>query len=109
MSYARELGYTIHQAVAGDAHKENEIRSALGLGEHEAQRLYSGRLFLTSSDIRKIASILNIPAMTLVNLDTSEYDKNVVHCMTPFKDRNNREMILNLINSYIDIKEALED
>lgn len=109
MSYARELGYTIHQAIAGDAHRENEIRSALGLSEHEAQRLYSGRLFLNSADIRKVAGILNIPAMDLVDLDTSEYDKNVVHCMTPFKDRNNREMILNLINSYIDIKEALDD
>ena len=109
MSYARELGYTIHQAIAGDAHRENEIRSALGLSEYEAQRLYSGRLFLNSADIRKVAGILNIPAMDLVNIDTSEYDKNVVHCMTPFKDRNNREMILNLINSYIDIKEALDD
>ena len=109
MSYARELGYTIHQAIAGDAHKENEIRSALGLSEHETQRLYSGRLFLNSADIRRVASILNIPVMNLVDLDTSEYDKNVVHCMTPFKDRNNREKILDLINAYIDIKEALND
>lgn len=109
MSYARELGYTIHQAVAGDFQKEHEIRSALNLSEFEAKRLYAGRLFLTSSDIKKVAGILNIPAKELVRIDTANYDKNVVHCMSDFNDRNNREKILDLINAYIDVREALAD
>lgn len=43
----------------------------------------------------------------LLKGDKEEYDLTVVHCMNDFKDSNQREKILNIIDGYIDIVDAL--
>lgn len=106
MSYAREIGFAIRQASKSEE-TQRKLREELGLTRQELAKLYAGRLFLTGPALSKAARICQVPADSLVNADVTAYDAKVVHCMSEFKDRENREMILDLIDAYIDAKEAL--
>lgn len=106
MSYAREMGFAVRQASESEETKR-KLREGLGFSQQQLEKLYKGRLFLTGPGLLKAAEICGVPAETLVNSDTAAYDAEVVHCMSEFKDRGNREMILDLIDAYIDAKEAL--
>ena len=57
MSHARELGFAIHERVAGSQEREQQVRETLHITPHELEKLYAGRLFLTGSDLRKVASV----------------------------------------------------
>ena len=75
----------------------------------ELQKLYEGRLFLTGTDLQKVSKVCDVELNTLLELDRVAYQEKVVHCMTAFQNSENREMVLNLIDAYIDAREALED
>lgn len=105
MSYAREIGFAVQQASKDH---ENEIISTLGITQHELKKLYKGRLLLTGADLKKIATVCNVALENLVNVDATQYDAQAVHCMSDFDNRENRETILDLIDAYIDAKEALD-
>lgn len=104
MSYAREIGFAIQQA--SKYHKE-ELCNTLGITPQELKKLYRGRLFLTGSELEKVAEVCGVSAESLVEAEPAQYDAQVVDCMSDFDDRENREMILDLIDAYIDAKEAL--
>lgn len=106
MSFARELGFAIQQA-SKNREAGQKICEQLGITEQELRKLYKGRLFLSSSDLGKVAELCEVPLEELINNDSSDYDMQVVHCMTEFKNSENREMILDLIDAYIDAKEGL--
>lgn len=107
MSYAREVGYVIRSEVASDPKRKSSLQEALGLSSFELDKLFAGRLSLTTSDLRVVASTLGVPLRALAMPDQNAYDKGAVHCMTEFSDRNNREKILDMIDAYIDIREAV--
>lgn len=106
MSYAREIGFAIKQA-SEDQETREKLCEGLGISKQELERLYAGRSFLTGVDLDMAAGICGIPAEVLVGAVPVGYDSRVVDCMTAFKNRENREEILDLIDTYIDAKEAL--
>lgn len=106
MSYAREIGFAIKQA-SEDQNTKQQLCDRLGISKQELEKLYVGRLFLTGSDLDTAAGVCGIPAEVLVGAVSPNYDARVVDCMTAFKNRENREEILDLIDAYIDAKEAL--
>ena len=108
MSFAREAGFAIRQYIENPDVK-NQICEKLGYTEHELDKLLSGRLFMTGSDLDVIADACGTTADEILSANIAEYDANVVHCMTDFTNRQNREMILDLIDTYIDMREALAD
>lgn len=107
MSHARELGFTIQQLASQDPSRDAELRNQLHLTELELKKLYAGRLLLTNADLNVVAQICGVKAQELMDADSTEYEKQVVHCMSEFQNRENREMILDLIDAYIDAREAL--
>lgn len=109
MSHTRELGFAIHERVAGSQEREQQVRETLHITPHELEKLYAGRLFLTGSDLRKVASVCGAEPRELTGASRERYDKNVVRYMTAFQKRENREKILDLIDAYIDAREALEE
>lgn len=109
MSHARELGFAIRQRVEGNREREQQIQETLHITPYELEKLYAGRLFLTGSDIRKAASVCGVEPRDLMEADREAYDRNVVRYMTAFQERENREKILDLIDAYIDAREALEE
>lgn len=109
MSHARELGFAIHELVQNNPEIERRLEKELDISSHELQKIYAGRLFLTGTDLQKIAGVCDTNLQALLAADRKVYDEKVVHYMTAFRNRENREKILDLIDAYIDVCEELED
>lgn len=109
MSHSRELGYAIQKRTAGNQGLEQRLLESLHITREELQRLYAGRLFLTGSQLRQAASVCGVEPHELTEACREDYDRNVVRYMTAFQNRENREKILDLIDAYIDAREALEE
>lgn len=104
---AREIGFSIRRLAEGNQETEQRLMDALGLTLFGLQKLYAGRVSLTEADLQKAADACGVELQGLSDVDREAYDKEVVHCMSPFQNRENREMILDLIFDYIDAREAL--
>ena len=109
MSHTRELGFSIHEQVANNREMEQQLQDHLCITHQELQKLYEGRLFLTGTDLQKISKVCGVELNTLLTPDRAAYNERVVHYMTAFQNSENREMVLDLIDAYIDAREALED
>lgn len=108
MSHAREMGFAIGSLASKNPGKEGELQQRLGITQHELQKLFAGRLFVNSADIATIADVYSVDPMEIVKPDITMYNKGIVHCMSEFSDQKNCEKILDLIDAYIDAKEALK-
>lgn len=102
MSYARELGFAIQQ-VSKQPETQQEICTALHISAHELGKLYAGRLFLTVSDLGKVADACSVSTDMQIKAIPNEYNAHI----GKFTDLKDREMILDLIDAYIDAKEIL--
>lgn len=109
MLQARMLGnYAQHLATINNI-SEDSICTVMDCTKFELYSFYKGRSFLTFEQITNLAELLETTVDDLLIGDEQQYNASVVQCMNPFKDTQNREMILDLIDNYLDIKEMLED
>ena len=106
MSYTRQVGYLVGQAIEQEPEKKQLLLSSLNMTLGELERLCVGRLFLSFEEEDRLAETLGITLPSQANYDTVAY-QSVVHCMTPFSDPHNLDTIMDFIDSYIDAEEAL--
>lgn len=106
MSYARELGFAIKELASENPSVMQSLQSELSISKKELEKVFSGRLYLNSSDLRKVSNVCQVTPKMLMNADKAAYNSRVVHCMSEFRNSENREMILDLIDAYIDAREA---
>ncbi len=106
MSYAREVGFAVKQ-LANTEEKKQQLREALGYSAQELEKLFAGRLYITGFDLDTISKVCGVSPESIVEPDPEAYHAGVVHCMTQFKNPENREKVLDLIDAYIDAQEAL--
>ena len=106
MSYTRQVGYLVSQAVEQDLEKKQQLLSALNMTPDELDKLCVGRLILSFEEEDQLAEILGIEIPNQLNYDANAY-QSVIHCMTAFSNPHNLDIIMDFIDSYIDAKEAL--
>ena len=94
VSYARAVGKVIEQVSVG---KETELQKVLSVTERELKKLYRGRLLLSSTDWVKVVEVCEL---------TPDGFVNAISCQCEVQDES-REFVLNLIDAYIDAREAL--
>ena len=63
--------------------------------------------YASFSQISALAKLLGAPVQDLLRGDAEQYNKTVVDCMNDFQDPANREKILDLIDDYIDVVDAV--
>jgi len=108
MSYTRNVGYLISGAVERQPEKKTQLLSALDLSSEEFDRLCAGRLVLTFEEQDKVSEILGLTPQELLNQSDSAAYQSVVHCMTPFSNPRNLDVVMDFIDAYIDAKEGLD-
>ena len=106
MSYTRQVGYLVSQAVEQDLEKKQQLLSALNMTPDDLDKLCVGRLILSFEEEDQLAEILGIEIPNQLNYDANAY-QSVIHCMTAFSNPHNLDIIMDFIDSYIDAKEAL--
>ncbi len=107
MMEARILGNYVQHLAEREGLSIHDLSELLGCSEHQVNCFFKGRAFLSYPQILSLAQTFNTTVDMLLKGDKEEYDLTVVHCMNDFKDSNQREKILNIIDGYIDIVDAL--
>lgn len=106
MATLRNLGYIISSRLAKNTAKEDELCEKLNFSSSDLMRLKCGRLSLTPAQITAVANTLSIKTADLVNYKNTDSYKGMVHCMSAFSSQEHCDEILDLIDTYIDLKEA---
>ena len=108
MQEARMLGNYIQHLAQEKDMSNSDLSRILGCTENRVYSFLKGRAFASFNQIQKLADALDISVDTLLTGDPKSYNASVVHCMNEFDDSSNREFILDLIDQYIDIYDAVQ-
>lgn len=104
-SNLRIIGYNI-KSKAEEANLEiTDIANICGLSLNDIQRVYEGRLLLTYEQLCAIADVLRCNTNQLLVKPNNfiSYGKTT----GSFKNPDNEDVILNILDDYIDLVEAL--
>ena len=108
MKQMRMLGNYVEHLAKRNNVTAIYLASVLNCSEIHIQRFFKGRAFLTFPQLGVIADMFNVPVSNLLEGDEESYKKNVVNCNQEFDNDDNREMILDIIDDYMDLYEAVE-
>lgn len=104
-SNLRIIGYNIKSKAEEANLGITEIANICGLSLNDIQRVYEGRLLLTYVQLCAIADALRCNTNQLLVKPNNfiSYGKSTGN----FKNSDNEDVILNIIDDYIDLVEAL--
>ena len=108
MQEARMLGNYVEHLAKAKGLSVSDLSQVLNCTENNVFAFLKGRAFASFSQLSNLADTLETTIENLLGGDISQYNDTVVHCMNGFKDIKNREEILDLIDNYIDICNAVD-
>ena len=100
----RRLGSNIEKASKKAFGHTEEFANAINMSLKDVHRLFEGRLILSPSQLKIISQKVDTPLKDLLDI-SGKY--TFVECMGNFKDQKNEDKILDLIDNYIDLIEAI--
>ena len=107
MKSARKIGNYAEKRFHELGLSVDEINRALDFSDRETYAFFKGRLMLTIDQLSKLADKLGTTVQAMIDGDEKEYSASVVHCMNDFDNEDNREVILDIIDDYMDIRDSL--
>lgn len=108
MQEARMLGNYVEHLANTKGLSISDLSKVLGCSEERTYSFIKGRAFASFSQISSLANALDVSIDKLLTGDVDRYNATVVHCMNDFHDVSKREDILDLIDNYIDIVDAVD-
>lgn len=108
MKDLRLLGSTIHKLSLDNGISKAKMQEVLGCSYDQVSAIYDGRVFPSFGDLCELASLFGVTVEEMLHGDENYYDANVVHCKGAFSDANNREEILDIIEDYLILLDAVE-
>ena len=106
MASLREFGYKVFTLINENPSKRAYLCKQLNFSENDLTKLTYGRLAVTPEQIRIIADIFSQTPESLFTYKNNDSYSSMVHSISPFSSQENCNEILDIIDSYIDIKEA---
>ena len=107
MQEARMLGNYVGQLAERKGLSISDLSRILDCTEHQVHSFIKGRAYASFAQISKLAMELETSIDELLSGDERTYNATVVHCMNEFQNNDNRETILDLIDDYVDIVDAV--
>lgn len=107
MQKARMLGNYLRQLAAEQGVTVAELGTLLGCSERQVNALFAGRGLPTFEQISALAGRFNVSVEKLLAGDIESYNRTIAHCMNQFQDVGKREEVLDIIDDYMDIVDAL--
>ena len=104
MKYCRSIGNNIYNIMEQKSISVETLSEETGFSENDIERIFNGRLILSYKDLEAICSVLDINIEDTLKVSD---ENSFVHCNGEFKDIENREKILDIIDSYIDVVEMV--
>lgn len=109
MQKARMLGNHLRQLADERGITATELGTLLGCSAQQMCALFAGRRFLTFDQLSALADRFRVSVEALLAGDPAHYNKTVTHNMNKFEDTGKREEILDIIDDYMDVFDALLD
>lgn len=109
MKQARMIGNTVRNKASNKGYTASELGASIDCSEDLIQLFFDGRALLSFDKLEQISNILDMPLEAIIEGNEDEYDMTIVHCMNQFSNSDNRELILDLIDGYLDVKESLSN
>lgn len=108
MQEARMLGNYVDHLAETKGLSISDLSNILGCTDDRTRSFIKGRAFASFSQMSDLANALDTTMDRLLSGDAVNYNATVVHCMNDFRDVSKREEILDLIDNYIDIVDAVD-
>ena len=107
MQSARMFGNYV-SFLADQKHiSHSDLGRTLGCTEHQVNLLLKGRAYASFDQISKLAALFQTTVENLLAGNLAHYNATVVHCMNDFQNPANREEILDYIDDYVDVVNAV--
>lgn len=106
MSTMRTIGYKVF-ILAKEKKAEENLMKKLNFSSNDLQKLYDGRLAFSDEELSVISEELDVPVEDILDYEETEAYPEMVHCMSKFSKQENCDKVLDIIDSYIDVKEAV--
>lgn len=107
MQEARMLGNYVDHLAKRKGLSISDLSRILECTEDQVYSFIKGRAYASFAQICTLATELGATVEELLHGDEMTYNATVVHCMNDFQDNKNREIILDLIDDYVDIVDAV--
>lgn len=107
MKQARMIGNFVEQMAKAKAISDESLCELIGISEVQLRRLFKGQVVLSFAQITKLASALGVSVSQILNGDEDTYNQTVVQSEGGFSKNENREKILDIIDDYMDLYNAL--
>lgn len=100
-SNLRVLGYNLQKMAETKGLDDTKIASVCGLSLSDVYRAFEGRLVLSNKQVNELSKVLGcgIEELTIKPQTLHSYGE----CMGVFSNPSNEDIILNIIDDYIDI------
>lgn len=107
MNSSRIIGNNINLELRASSMELSEFGDKLGFSLADVHKLIEGRLFVPPFQLNEIADVLGITREQLIqDRGMVEYN-SLIHNFRGFKKEANQELVLDLIDMYADLSEAL--
>ncbi|MBS7295606.1 MAG: hypothetical protein KIG96_09495 [Treponema sp.] len=107
MNKIRSIGYTIDCLLDDNKELREPLKTKLNISEYDLKRICAGRLTLSPTSLRIVSETLKCPFKDLLMTSNTDSYQRKLSCRTSFSNPENCDKILDIIDSFIDIKEAL--
>ena len=107
MKKARMLGNYTEYLATQRGLDVSHLSTLLSCTENQVQAFYKGRSFPSFNQLSELSEVLGTTPSALLTGDEKIYNETVVHCMNAFDNPENRENILDIIDDYMDIYNAV--
>ena len=108
MQRARMIGNYVEYLAKAKGITDDQLCQTLDYDEKQVHAFFKGRMLATFSQLESLSELFEVSVEKILEGDEENYNRSVVHCMNQFQDVNNREKILDIIDDYIDIKNAVD-
>lgn len=107
MKYSRVIGQNIQLAMKNRKVTFSQLKNKLGYSERDLHRILEGVLLVDSSELTKFAEVLGVQLSQLTENRDEECYRELIHCMGDYHDGSNKDKILDYIDLYIELAEAV--
>ena len=108
MQKARMLGNFVKKMADEKGMTLTDLSILLQCDENKTLAFLKGRAYITFQQMKELAQAFGVSVSTLLAVDANYYNNSVVHCMNSFQNVENRELILDIIDDYMDVWNAVQ-
>ena len=108
MQSARIFGIYVNFLAEENHLSHSDLSRVLGCSDLQLNALLKGRAYASFDQVRLLAELFHTTVERLLSGDPQRYNATVVHCMNDFHNPENREMILDFIDDYVDVVDTVK-